>query len=205
MKAAASRQDLVSRTGNLIFALENPSLEPFLASWPAAGPTEPALLDVIASTLPVLRWLPSIAHDRQDLGAPVIDALCQLAPSLAWRQTYTADELGPAFMRDYGYTEIIGPSAMLRTETMACGFLLLGPATLYPRHRHEAEEIYVILSGDALWLQGDETWREHAPGTVVHHATEEPHAMRTGDRPLLALYLWRGAGLNQKARLEGTA
>jgi hypothetical protein len=45
-------------------------------------------------------------------------------------------------------------------------------------------------------------WRERPPGTDIHHANEEPHAMRTGARPLLALYVWRSEHLNQRARLE---
>ena len=77
---------------------------------------------------------------------------------------------------------------------------MLGPATHYPRHRHEAEEIYLPLSGTAAWQQGDARWRDRPPGTLIHHAGNEPHAMRTGAGPLLALYLWRSANLAQKAR-----
>ncbi len=91
------------------------------------------------------------------------------------------------------------------SKTLACGFLLLGPRTFYPRHRHEAEEIYLPLSGTAEWQQGDAIWREHPPGTIIHHSSEEPHAMRTHAQPLLALYLWRSANLKQKARLVGVS
>ena len=87
-------------------------------------------------------------------------------------------------------------------DGIACGFLILGPATHYPRHRHEAEEIYLPLSGTAAWQQGDAIWREQPPGTLIHHVSNEPHAMRTGAGPLLALYLWRSANLTQKARLD---
>jgi hypothetical protein len=79
---------------------------------------------------------------------------------------------------------------------------MLGPATHYPRHRHEAEEWYLPLSGTAAWQQGDADWRDRPPGTLIHHAGNEPHAMRTGAGPLLALYLWRSANLAQKARLD---
>jgi hypothetical protein len=58
------------------------------------------------------------------------------------------------------------------------------------------------LSGTAEWQQGDAGWQERTPGTVIHHASEEPHAMRSGAQPLLALYLWRSNDLNQKARLD---
>ncbi len=138
--------------------------------------------------------------------AALTAALCRAAPSLTWRQTYTIDDLGAEFLRNYAYTEVVGPgAALLASEQLACGFLLLGSGTFYPRHRHEAEEIYIPLSGTAQWQQGDAFWRERRPGTIIHHASEEPHAMRTHERPLLALYLWRSANLNQKARLEGVA
>ncbi len=54
------------------------------------------------------------------------------------------------------------------------------------------------------WRQGDALWRECPPGTLIHHCSEEIHAMRTGDQPLLALYLWQSDRLSQKARLEPT-
>jgi hypothetical protein len=123
---------------------------------------------------------------------------------LQWRQTYSAHEADGAFLDNYGWTEIIGTCGPLASERMACGFLVLGPCTLYPRHRHPAEELYLPLSGTAAWQQGDGVWREHRPGTLVHHAADEPHSMRTGETPLLALYLWRGAGLTQKSQLDLT-
>jgi hypothetical protein len=110
-------------------------------------------------------------------------------------------DLDSTFLDNYGWSEILGGSGPLASERIACGFLLLGPATHYPRHRHEAEEIYLPLSGTAAWQQGDAVWREHAPGTLIHHAGNEPHSMHTGAAALLALYLWRGH-LAQKARLD---
>jgi len=88
------------------------------------------------------------------------------------------------------------------SRRIACGFLILGPSTLYPRHRHEAEEIYIPLRGTARWEQSDAVWRERRPGAVIHHASGEPHSMQTGAEPLLALYIWRSERLNQKARLD---
>jgi hypothetical protein len=106
------------------------------------------------------------------------------------------------FLQNYGWTELMGRGAPIDASRVACGFLLLGPSTLYPRHGHEAEEVYVPLSGTARWQQGDAIWREKPPGTVIHHARNEPHAMHTGAEPLLALYLWHSEQLNQKASLE---
>jgi hypothetical protein len=196
-------EDLLVLTRELIFSLDGRPLARFLPLWPHFAEPVPTMHHgAAAMPLPVLRWLPDIAGETHRLTGSVVTALCRAAPSLTWRQTYTAAEVDAVFLGNYGYSEIVGPNAPRVCERITCGFLILGPMTLYPRHRHEAEEIYVPLSGTAQWLQGDAIWREHSPGTVIHHASEEPHAMRTGRRPLLALYLWRSADLRQKARLD---
>jgi len=203
----------------LLLALDHPALRPFHAAWPAAPaarampssttggvpplPTDPR---VIPSALPVLDWLPGIAAGRHDFAAPLIGAVCRAAPSLRWCQSYSqaqvdSKQIDAGFLRNYGYTEIIGLTASRKCRRLSCGFLLLAPHTHYPPHRHEAEEIYVPLSGTARWLQGDGVWREQPPGTVIHHRSSELHAMRTADGPLLALYVWRSADLRQTARL----
>jgi hypothetical protein len=152
------------------------------------------------STLPVLHCLADFAADESGFGASLVADLCRNHHLLMWRQTYEAGEVGGAFLRNYGYAEVLGAKSIL-SPRIACGFLILGPSTLYPRHHHEAEEIYVPLRGTAQWQQGDAVWREWLPGAVIHHASDEPHAMRTAAAPLLAMYVWRSEELNQKARL----
>jgi hypothetical protein len=193
--------NIAERSKQLLESLRQPALAPFLADWPSA----PRQRAVQAAALPVLRWLPDIAGDSAAFGMDLVAAVCRAAASLAWRQTYTARDLDAAFLDNYGWSEILGGSGPLASERLACGFLILGPATHYPRHRHEAEEIYLPLSGIAAWQQGDAVWRDRQPGTLIHHAGEEPHSMRTGAGPLLALYLWRSGNLAQKARLDGPA
>jgi hypothetical protein len=179
------------------------ALAPYLAEWPVsqdAGSTAPRGADA-APALPVLRWLPCIAADAHSIDPRLVRAVCRAAPSLAWRQTYGPDEVGAAFVENYGWTELFGARGRERAKT-AGGLLLLGPNTSYPAHRHEAEEIYLPLSGAADWWQGDAIWRKRPPGTLIRHCSEEIHAMRTGDEPLLALYLWQSDRLSQRARLE---
>jgi hypothetical protein len=185
----------------LLESLKQPLFAPFLAGWPQAFQHR----GVVHSDLPVLRWLPDIADDGAAFAADLVASLCGAAGSLAWRQTYAAKDVDRVFLDNYGWSEIFGGHGPLAGGRIACGFLILGPSTLYPRHRHEAEEMYLPLSGVASWQQGDSVWRERTPGTPIHHASNEPHAMRTGARPLLALYLWRGNDLAQKARLDDAA
>ncbi len=192
---------LAERISNLLHSLQQPALAPFLADWPAAYLAR----EVTAAQLPVLRWLAQIGGDQAAFASDLVAAVCRAAPSMAWRQSYSAEDLDSVFLHNYGWSEILGAGGPWVSARIACGLLLLGPSTHYPRHRHEAEEIYLPLSGTAAWQQGDGVWRDRTPGTLIHHASEEPHAMRTGTAPLLALYLWRSANLAQKARLDGSA
>jgi hypothetical protein len=191
-------EDLAARIKRLLESLPVAALAPFLADWPL----EVQRRTLIAAQLPVLSWLAEVRIDRSAFGRDLVAAVCQAAPSLAWRQTYSVNDVERSFLDNYGWCEIIGREAPLASERIACGFLLLGPHAHYPRHRHDAEEIYLPLSGAAAWQQGDGVWRERSPGTPIHHAGGEPHAMRTDACPLLALYLWRGADLARKAQLD---
>ncbi len=149
------------------------------------------------AALPVVQWLqpPAPGAYAED----VLARLCGMRDALAWRQTYAADDFGPEFLLCYGWTELIGTRGPVPSHSLACGFLLLGPDLEYPRHYHTAEEIYVVLAGNASWRRGGEDWVIRAPGAVIHHPPDMPHAMRTGPEPLLALYLWRGGDLAQKS------
>lgn len=168
---------------------------PFAPDWP---PPDAPRRPQTAKTLPVLRWLAAACR----VGQPpaLVQALLAASVDLAWNQTYTEADIATAFLDRYGWTELVGLRGTLPSGTLAAGFLLLGPDTLYPRHSHAAEEVYLPLSGEAAWQRGDGEWQTRAPGEVIHHPGGMPHAMRTGAAPLLALYLWRGGDLAQKSR-----
>jgi Dimethlysulfonioproprionate lyase len=190
--------NIAARIKELLESLRYPALAPFLAQWPVSG----VLRAVTACGLPVLRWLPDIAGDASAFGGDLVSMVCHAAASMDWRQTYTEKDLDAAFLDNYGWSEILGLRGPLPSGQLACGFLILGSYTHYPSHCHAAEEIYLPLSGTAEWQQGDAVWRHQPPGTPIHHVRDEPHAMRTLTSPLLALYLWRGANLAEKARLD---
>jgi len=192
---------LADETHRLLLSLDSSSLASVLELWPRQGVSrEPA----VPRSLPVLSCLPQVARQAPPFSQSLCGALCAAAATLAWRQTYTLSEATPAFLERYGWCELVGPHGALPSEQLACGWLLLGPDTLYPSHRHEADELYVPLSGNAQWQQSDRGWRRQPPGVVIRHASCEPHAMRTDRQPLLALYLWRGANLRLPARLEAS-
>ena len=87
---------------------------------------------------------------------------------------------------------IIGPQGMITDERFKFGVYLQTPEAFYPAHRHKAEELYFVLSGNALWQKDDADFVPVASGDLIRHAPYQPHAMRTRDEPLLALWAWTG-------------
>jgi mannose-6-phosphate isomerase-like protein (cupin superfamily) len=174
-----------------------PAAAPFLPDWPR--------LAIVRATqprrLPVCRWLDSL----EPLAAPETRALVRefvaATETLEWRQTYSAADFGPEFLDSYGWTELIGLRGPIPSETVACGFLMLGPRIQYPAHAHEAEEIYLPLAGEALWMRGREDFVARAPGEMIEHPRWTPHATRTVGQPMLALYVWRGGDLAAKSKI----
>ena len=191
-------RELIGETHKLLVSLRSGALEPFLSDWPDLARLRP----VAPAALPVLRWLAETEAGASGATARLVREVIRTGPGLSWRQTYKAPTVQASFLERYGWTEIIGLAGPAVSERIACGFLLLGPHTLYPSHRHEAEEVYVPLAGRATWQQGAGSGKEHAPGTLIHHSSDEPHAMQTQAGPLLALYLWRSSNLNQQSRLD---
>jgi hypothetical protein len=191
---------LIASTRALLDELRAPAIAPFLAAWPVTA----ARRTVHAAAFPVLRCLPDAVAGAPPFSAALARELHRAAPSLAWQQSYRRDEVASSFLDNYAWSELVGLRGPLASVRIACGFLLLGPSTLYPRHHHEAEEVYLPLAGTAAWQRGDGPWTPHAPGAVIAHASDEMHAMRTDEGPLLALYLWRSADLAQPTRLDRT-
>jgi quercetin dioxygenase-like cupin family protein len=193
--------NLAAQTRGLLAGLRAPELTFFLKDWPSVSTRR----RVTPSTIPALRWLTQINELAPNFAAPLVGGLVSAAPSLAWRRSYSPALVGAGFYDNYGWTELAGLTGPIPSERLACGMLVLGPHESYPPHRHEAEEIYVPLVGTAAWKHGTDHWRERAPGAVIHHRRHEPHAMRTGALPMLALYLWRSENLAQQSHLDPSA
>ena len=190
---------LVNAIRNFLEGLNDTHLNTFLADWPSPNSE---LRPVYPNALPVLSWMPAAVKAAGKQTAFMVNMLVPLAKHLTWGQTYSAEDFGAGFLEKYGWTEFIGQRGPIASDRMACGVLLLGPQIEYPRHSHEAEEIYVPLTGQTLWQRSNQDWVYRSPGRPVYHESWVPHAMRTETVPLLALYLWHGGNLVQKSRIE---
>jgi quercetin dioxygenase-like cupin family protein len=189
--------NLVAQARRLLGSLYAPRLAPFLGLWPAA----PSRHRAAPAAVPVMRYLSAVKESVPAFSAAFVTAFVEAAPTLEWCRSYTVKEVSEKFMDNYGWTDLLGQSGSAPDERLACGVLLLGPDVYYPPHQHEAEEMYVPLSGTAQWSQGGRDLQQRAPGSMIHYLPHEIHAMQTGNEPLLAMYLWRSNNLEQRVRL----
>ena len=190
---------LIKAIRSFLEELDGTHLNAFPADWPSA---KCRTRTIVPHALPVLSWMPAAVMAAGGKEALIVNKLASLANHIAWGQTYSAEDFGVGFLEKYGWTELIGQRGPITSNRIACGFLFLGPQIEYPRHSHEAEEVYVPLTGPTLWQQGHQKWVYRAPGLSIYHAPGVPHAMRTETVPLLALYLWRGANLTEKSKIR---
>ncbi len=153
-------------------------------------------------SLPVLQYLPRLLTLAATPYRGIIDKLIQAQPGLRFGQTYSEADFGAGFLLQYGWIKILGPDAYWHSDLLASGFLILGDDVSYPQHWHQAEEIYLPISGNAEWYRQDRGWQIQPVGSVIHHASNIKHGTRTIGEPLIALYLWRGGDLNQKSTIQ---
>jgi mannose-6-phosphate isomerase-like protein (cupin superfamily) len=150
--------------------------------------------DVAPQTRPAARWLArALAGARSGPLGSLAAGLASLERDLCWLQNpnYSALSMGQTF-DNYAYVELAGPGRRFDSADIRLGFLLLGPCSHYPDHRHPAEEVYHVVSGTAEWWREDTGWTEQRAGALIHHAPHIRHAVRTDEEPLLALYCWAG-------------
>jgi mannose-6-phosphate isomerase-like protein (cupin superfamily) len=187
------------------------SLERFIAAVASLYATGPAMLTEVGKLLPTLpvgdaplgtgarlpvtHFIgPALAAARSSPMADVANTFAEIEPDADWvrNPNYAQDPPDPEFLDNYGYVEVIGPGRRIDTALCRVGFLLLGPRTHYPMHEHPAEEVYHVVSGDALWLRADRPWAVEPPGTLIHHPSWMRHATHAQTQPMLALYGWAG-------------
>lgn len=111
-----------------------------------------------------------------------------------WKQTYTEEEVGADFLNRYGYYELFGPGGHFHSTQLRGYVGYWGAGLTYDWHSHQAEEIYLVLEGAALFkIEGNET--HIGPNQTRQHSSWQSHAMITTDQPILTFVLWRGEGM----------
>ena len=171
--------------------MASPDLYSF-ADWP----TDLAYVAPHPRPIPVLPQIRAMAEE----GA-LQAALAAVVDHADWVQTYSEAEVGRHFLDNYGYIELFGPTGIF-TSTQCRAFIgYWGQGLYYPMHDHEAEEAYLVISGGCRFEAEGAEPADLGAGDVRIHASYQKHAMEMRDAPMLALCLWRGAGMSDRAHL----
>ena len=65
------------------------------------------------------------------------------------------------------------------------------PGFYYPFHEHPAEEIYVVLAGEAKFSVGGKGAKTLTPNDHILHPKNATHALETYKHPVMAYVVWR--------------
>ena len=128
-----------------------------------------------------------LQHGKSDL----ISLLLQCSDLLSWREAGFG-KLPEEFSKRIFACEIIGPKGIIDNPSVRLGLLLQLDHVVYPKHWHSAEELYLVLLGEAYWSVDDGSPELRSPENFVHHKSNQPHSMITIDEPLLAMWGWTG-------------
>ncbi len=129
-------------------------------------------------------------------------ALAAVVDHADWVQTYSEAEVGREFLNNYGYIELFGPGGIFTSSQCRAFIGYWGQGLYYPMHDHEAEEAYLVIGGRGLFEADGEVPADLGPGGVRIHAPFQSHAMEMRDAPMLALCLWRGPGMADRAHIR---
>ena len=134
--------------------------------------------------------------------ARLADAFAAIEPSLLWMQTeHYRESLGDEYMDNYCPTNILGFDTLIPHDRVVAAFFIIGPGRHYPRHHHEAGEVYFPFGSDTLWGQNDEEPRPRRAGKPVHNTPWLPHEMITRTTALFTFCIWVSPGPIRLAHL----
>ena len=124
------------------------------------------------------------------------NTLVGVAPIMHWPEIYKESDIqiegvSCDFMEHLGVYTIIGDTGPFQSQNMSV-YLVYMPASLtYPWHYHPAEELYFIISGEAVFRRDGHEDIVASEGMHIIHETNQPHEMQTYDKPMLSLAIWR--------------
>ena len=150
--------------------------------------------DLIPRQRPVVEAAPlevSLSNFLKDGKSDLISLLLQCSDLLTWREAGFG-KLPEEFSKRIFASEIIGPKGIIDNPSIRVGLLLQLDYVAYPKHWHSAEELYLVLLGEALWSVDDGSPEVRSPESFVHHKSNQPHSMTTIEEPLLAMWGWTG-------------
>ncbi len=147
--------------------------------------------------LPLLGELAACRDLACEATQPLVDTLVACRHGLSWQQSYTAKHgFDRSYLDHYGWINLISTEGPFFDDSLRLTIGYWGAGLHYPQHKHEPEETYCILAGQAVFHSEGLAPRLVGPGDWVHHRSFQLHAIDMQPGPLLALVPWRGNNLD---------
>ena len=90
------------------------------------------------------------------------------------------------------HVELVGPGGLVKSRSVRLGLYGILPNSEYGIRTHPAEEVFVMLAGQAYWKRDSAPYVIHGPGERSYHPSMMMHATRTGGKAFLSAYVWHG-------------
>ena len=90
------------------------------------------------------------------------------------------------------HVELLGPEGLIKSDGLRLGLYGMLPYFEYGIRIHPAEEVFLMLAGEALWKRGDQQYAPLGPGERSLHPSMLPHANKTEELSFMSIYVWRG-------------
>lgn len=168
------------------------SLINFQASQSELGPQTAALLATIVEPLGINSEPMQVPLDQCLVNMEnrqLAEALSVLYPWLPW---VTQGPFTTGDQIDQAYVELVGPEGIIKHDQFRFGIYWQQAGRFYPSHRHNAQELYYILAGTALWQRGNGAYLPQPPGSSFDHLNRLDHSTHTQAEDMLALWAWHG-------------
>lgn len=115
-------------------------------------------------------------------------AFAAIEGDLRWARRKGASPENQPFYDGHANAMLIGPGGIEQREDVMLGVSLMAPNILYPDHSHPPEEVYLAFT-DGEWWNAGMAWTSPGPGGLIYNPPGILHAMRSGAKPFLALWL----------------
>ena len=122
---------------------------------------------------------------------PVARAALAAQTRLPWGSNPVEDLTEDSIAAMITVATLMGPNGPIPAPDVRLGLVYMRPDSYYPLHLHDADETYVIVTGQALWTAGEDV-RMRGAGELIHHPSLTPHAFRTDPEGFLAIWRWSG-------------
>lgn len=110
-----------------------------------------------------------------------------------WTPPQTSnDPLYRAHSHFKAHVELLGPEGLVKSDEVRLGLYGLLPEAEYGLRTHPAEEVFVMLAGNALWKRGTADYAPAGPGERSHHPSMLQHATKTQTSAFMSVYVWSG-------------